>query len=120
MRPRVGKGAGGGLACCRGALLVNLQRTAGNGNGCVGSLTLACCMVPPTDSPHCWYGVHAFVPNHNAPPHPTHPPCSYAVSNTRRGIETCGILAGELSADDAVFTITTLIVPKQEGTTDTV
>ncbi len=54
---------------------------------------------------------------------PTYPPptCrSYAVSNTRRGIETCGILAGELSADDAVFTITTLIVPKQEGTTDTV
>lgn len=44
----------------------------------------------------------------------------YAESNTRRGIETCGILAGSLSADDARFTITALIVPKQEGTTDTV
>lgn len=47
-------------------------------------------------------------------------PSRYAVSNTRRGIESCGILAGSLSADDAVFTITTLIVPKQTGTTDTV
>lgn len=47
-------------------------------------------------------------------------PCRYAVSNTRRGIESCGILAGTLSADDAVFNITTLIVPKQTGTTDTV
>jgi STAM-binding protein len=44
----------------------------------------------------------------------------YAASNTRRGIETCGILAGALSPDDARFTITALIVPKQEGTTDTV
>ncbi|KAL6775812.1 hypothetical protein ACKKBG_A18585 [Auxenochlorella protothecoides x Auxenochlorella symbiontica] len=44
----------------------------------------------------------------------------YATSNTRRGIESCGILAGTLSVDDAVFTITTLIVPKQEGTSDTV
>lgn len=43
----------------------------------------------------------------------------YAMSNTRRGIETCGILAGKLSPDDALFTITTLIVPKQTGTTDT-
>ena len=42
------------------------------------------------------------------------------MSNTRRGIETCGILAGTLSPDDALFTITTLIVPKQQGTTDTV
>lgn len=44
----------------------------------------------------------------------------YADANTRRGIETCGILAGALSPDDARFTITCLIVPKQEGTTDTV
>lgn len=44
----------------------------------------------------------------------------YADVNTRRGIETCGILAGQLSPDDARFTITCLIVPKQEGTTDTV
>lgn len=44
----------------------------------------------------------------------------YALSNTSRGIETCGILAGRLSANDSVFTITTLIVPKQSGTTDTV
>jgi STAM-binding protein len=44
----------------------------------------------------------------------------YADSNTRRGIETCGILAGALSPDDARFTITALIIPKQEGTADTV
>lgn len=44
----------------------------------------------------------------------------YAIANTHRGIETCGILAGVLSPDDARFTVTTLIVPKQEGTTDTV
>jgi hypothetical protein len=47
-------------------------------------------------------------------------PCRYAINNTKRGIETCGILAGVLSANDATFTITTLIVPQQEGTTDTV
>lgn len=44
----------------------------------------------------------------------------YAIANTRKGIETCGILAGSLSADEGTFTITALIVPKQEGTTDTV
>jgi STAM-binding protein len=44
----------------------------------------------------------------------------YAISNTRRGIESCGILAGTLSANDATFTITALIVPKQHGTSDTV
>lgn len=37
-----------------------------------------------------------------------------------RGIESCGILAGVLSASDSVLTVTTLIVPKQHGTTDTV
>lgn len=45
---------------------------------------------------------------------------SFARNNTRRGIETCGILAGTLSANDSIFTISTLIIPKQEGTTDTV
>lgn len=44
----------------------------------------------------------------------------YAAHNTRRGVETCGILAGRLTADDSTFTITTLIIPKQEGTSDTV
>lgn len=44
----------------------------------------------------------------------------YATSNTRRGVETCGILAGRLAGDDSTFTISTLIIPKQEGTTDTV
>ncbi|EGC34367.1 hypothetical protein DICPUDRAFT_55871 [Dictyostelium purpureum] len=38
-------------------------------------------------------------------------------NNTSRKIETCGILSGTLSND--VFTITTIIIPKQEGTTDT-
>ena len=51
--------------------------------------------------------------------HPTTHP-SYARYNTSRGIETCGILAGTLSANDSIFTISTLIIPKQEGTTDTV
>jgi len=45
---------------------------------------------------------------------------AYARSNTAKGIESCGILAGQLSANDSLFTITTLIIPKQEGTTDTV
>eukprot|EP00879_Flechtneria_rotunda_P011852 GHRR01012381.1.p1 GENE.GHRR01012381.1~~GHRR01012381.1.p1 ORF type:complete len:507 (+),score=181.90 GHRR01012381.1:331-1851(+) len=44
----------------------------------------------------------------------------YAANNTRRGIESCGILAGRLSAVDSRFTVTTLIVPKQTGTSDTV
>lgn len=43
-----------------------------------------------------------------------------AAANTRRGIETCAILAGRLVAGDSLFAVTTLIVPKQEGTTDTV
>uniref|UniRef100_A0A7S0R6C5 MPN domain-containing protein n=1 Tax=Chlamydomonas leiostraca TaxID=1034604 RepID=A0A7S0R6C5_9CHLO len=45
---------------------------------------------------------------------------AYARANTSRGIESCGILAGRLSANDSIFTITTLIIPKQTGTTDTV
>lgn len=44
----------------------------------------------------------------------------FAAQNTRKSIETCGILAGSLSPDDSRFTVTALIVPKQEGTTDTV
>ena len=45
---------------------------------------------------------------------------THARSNTGRGIESCGILAGQLSANDSLFTITTLIIPKQQGTSDTV
>lgn len=51
------------------------------------------------------------------------PPCRYAVANTRRGIESCGLLAGTLFTDadgTNMFKIDTLIIPKQEGTTDTV
>jgi STAM-binding protein len=44
----------------------------------------------------------------------------FASSNTRRGIESCGILAGSLSANDSVFAVSTLILPKQSGTSDTV
>lgn len=40
-----------------------------------------------------------------------------AAANTRRNVETCGVLAGKLSQNR--FTITHLIVPKQEGTSDT-
>ncbi len=52
-----------------------------------------------------------FLCTHVVPPYThTH---SYARHNTRRGIETCGILAGTLSANDSIFTISTLIIPKQ-------
>ena len=44
----------------------------------------------------------------------------FASANTARGVETCGILAGSLSGNDSTFTISTLIIPKQRGTTDTV
>lgn len=44
----------------------------------------------------------------------------YASSNTRSGIESCGILAGSLREKQGVFVISTLIIPKQEGTSDTV
>lgn len=44
----------------------------------------------------------------------------FAAGNTRRGIESCGILAGVLSPNDALFSVTTLILPKQQGTSDTV
>lgn len=40
-----------------------------------------------------------------------------ASNNTRKNTETCGVLAGKLSHDE--FTITTLIIPKQTGTSDT-
>lgn len=45
---------------------------------------------------------------------------SYAAANTRRGVESCGILAGSLDSRAGLFRISTLIVPKQEGTSDTV
>ncbi|KXZ49487.1 hypothetical protein GPECTOR_21g713 [Gonium pectorale] len=45
---------------------------------------------------------------------------AYARANTSRGIESCGILAGKLLAGDSTFAITTLIIPKQQGTSDTV
>lgn len=41
-----------------------------------------------------------------------------ATANTRQNLETCGVLAGTLSHD--VFTITTLLIPKQTSTSDTV
>jgi len=44
----------------------------------------------------------------------------YASQNTRKGIESCGILAGKLDGKSNTFTITTLIIPHQEGTRDTV
>lgn len=68
-----------------------------------------------------WVGVGSWLHHHPGCRCAIHlPPHSFARHNTRRGIETCGILAGTLSANDSIFTISTLIVPKQEGTTDTV
>ncbi|GAA5877865.1 hypothetical protein JCM16303_000265 [Sporobolomyces ruberrimus] len=40
-----------------------------------------------------------------------------ARKNTERNIETCGLLLGHLSRNQ--FTITTLLIPKQDGTSDT-
>jgi len=40
-----------------------------------------------------------------------------AAANTRRKIETCGVLAGRLHR--GTFTVTTLIIPSQTGTSDT-
>ncbi|GAA5987156.1 hypothetical protein JCM5350_003864 [Sporobolomyces pararoseus] len=40
-----------------------------------------------------------------------------ARANTEKNIETCGLLLGHLSQNE--FTITTLLLPKQEGTPDT-
>lgn len=47
-------------------------------------------------------------------------PCRYALANTKRSIESCGILAGSLDSKRGLFTINTLIVPKQEGSSDMV
>jgi hypothetical protein len=47
-------------------------------------------------------------------------PSSSLVPFLDRGIETCGILSAHLSANDSVFTVSTLIIPKQRGTSDTV
>ncbi|KAK9868937.1 hypothetical protein WJX84_002248 [Apatococcus fuscideae] len=44
----------------------------------------------------------------------------YAVRNTSRGVETCGVLAGQLDEKSGLFKICTLILPKQTGTSDTV
>ena len=46
--------------------------------------------------------------------------CRYAVRNTSRGVETCGVLAGQLDEKSGLFKICTLILPKQTGTSDTV
>jgi proteasome lid subunit RPN8/RPN11 len=41
-------------------------------------------------------------------------------SNTRRGIESCGVIGGELTGDSSAFTITKLILPQQKGEQNTV
>lgn len=41
-----------------------------------------------------------------------------AATNTVKNLESCGVLAGKLSHDE--FTITTLIIPKQTSTSDSV
>ena len=43
-----------------------------------------------------------------------------AVQNTRLGIETCGVLGGLLDPVQGVFRVTGLIIPKQQGQTDSV
>eukprot|EP00891_Asterochloris_glomerata_P004084 jgi/Astpho2/4084/e_gw1.00063.186.1_t len=44
----------------------------------------------------------------------------YSCRNTAKGVESCGILAGILDEKQGAFFICTLIIPKQEGTSDTV
>ena len=41
-------------------------------------------------------------------------------SNTRKGIESCGVLGGVLTPDSSAFTITKLNLPKQRGEPNTV
>eukprot|EP01025_Chloroclados_australasicus_P001032 TRINITY_DN10323_c0_g1_i4.p1 TRINITY_DN10323_c0_g1~~TRINITY_DN10323_c0_g1_i4.p1 ORF type:complete len:510 (+),score=65.33 TRINITY_DN10323_c0_g1_i4:175-1704(+) len=43
-----------------------------------------------------------------------------AIANTRKGIETCALLAGKLKTKDNVFVVNALLVPKQKGSTDQV
>eukprot|EP01023_Acetabularia_acetabulum_P066322 TRINITY_DN8944_c0_g1_i1.p1 TRINITY_DN8944_c0_g1~~TRINITY_DN8944_c0_g1_i1.p1 ORF type:complete len:548 (-),score=86.01 TRINITY_DN8944_c0_g1_i1:393-1949(-) len=43
-----------------------------------------------------------------------------AIANTRRGIESCALLAGKLKTKENVFFVNTLLVPKQKGSTDQV
>jgi STAM-binding protein len=40
--------------------------------------------------------------------------------NTRLGIESCGVLGGELTPDCTAFTVTKLIIPEQKGEQNTV
>ena len=42
------------------------------------------------------------------------------MANTKRNIETCAFLSGPLDPKGDLFTVNTLIIPKQEGTSDTV
>jgi len=51
------------------------------------------------------------------PSHITRVFMELAASNTRKNVETCGVLAGRLAHNK--FSITHMIVPKQEGTSDT-
>ena len=44
-----------------------------------------------------------------------HCSCRCLQYNTKRGIETCGILAGELDGSDDTFTVTNLVIPHQKG-----
>ena len=72
----------------------------------------------------CSARAHTCTHTHMHGTHGTHThPRSYAASNTRRGVESCGILAGTLSTrgdGTTLFAISSLIIPKQEGTSDTV
>lgn len=46
--------------------------------------------------------------------------CRLCQYNTKRNIETIGMLGGTLSEDGTSFNINTLIIPKQKGETDRV
>lgn len=41
-------------------------------------------------------------------------------TNTKRDVESCGVLAGQLDSKEGIFKISTLIIPKQKGTSNTV
>lgn len=40
--------------------------------------------------------------------------------NTKRGVETCGVLAGELNGAENSFTVISLVIPKQKGDANSV
>lgn len=89
---------------------------------CIQTHTMPACYINPLMFHQCSPdAMHAFMHATSSGSFAHHLcSCRYSTSNTRSGIESCGILAGILREKQGVFVISTLIIPKQEGTSDTV